>query len=222
MTPFETILATAGARAGGDAGLAKRLPEPKSATALKAVPDDRYLSQMCLRVFRAGLKHSLVDGKWPAFEEVFHGFDPARVRAISDEQLEGLMGDRRIIRHWGKIKSVRANAAALTELVGQHGNFGAYLARWPGDDVVGLWADIAKRFSQMGGNSGPYFLRMVGKDSFILTPYVVRALNHWGAHEGEPKGKAARRQVQAAFNDWAAQSGLPLCQISTILAISVD
>ncbi len=118
MTPFETILATARTRAGGDAALAKRLPEPKSATALQAVPDDRYLSQMCLRVFRAGLKHSLVDGKWPAFEQVFLGFDPARVRAISDEGLERLMADRRIIRHWGKIKSVRANAAALIELAG--------------------------------------------------------------------------------------------------------
>ncbi len=74
----------------------------------------------------------------------------------------------------------------------------------------------------MGGNSGPYFLRMVAKDSFILTPYVVRALNHWGAFAGEPKGKGARRQVQTAFNDWAAQSGRPLCQISMILAISVD
>ena len=222
MTPFETVLASAQARAGGAAELAKRLPEPKSAKALKAVGDDRYLSQICLRVFRAGLKHSLVDTKWPAFEEVFHGFDPARVRAISDEQLEGLMGERRIIRHWGKIKSVRANAAAMTELADQHGNFGAYLAQWPGDDVVGLWLDIAKRFSQMGGNSGPYFLRMVGKDSFILTPYVVRALNHWGAFEGEPKGKGARRRVQTAFNDWAAQSGRPLCQISMILAISVE
>ncbi len=222
MTPFETILGSASARAGGDAALAKRLPKPKSATALQAVADDRYLSQMCQRVFRAGLKHSLVDGKWPAFEEVFLGFDPARVRAISDEQLEGLMADRRIIRHWGKIKSVRANAAALAELVGQHGGMGAYLAQWPGDDAVGLWEDIAQRFSQMGGNSGPYFLRMVGKDSFILTPYVVRALNHWGAFAGEPKGKGARRQVQTAFNDWAAQSGRPLCQISMILAISVD
>lgn len=222
MTPFETVLATAQTRAGGAAELAQRLPEPKSAKALQAVGDDRYLSQICLRVFRAGLKHSLVDAKWPAFEEVFHGFDPARVRAISDEQLEGLMGERRIIRHWGKIKSVRANAAAMTELADQHGNFGAYLAQWPGDDVVGLWLDIAKRFNQMGGNSGPYFLRMAGKDSFILTPYVVRALNHWGAFEGEPKSKTARRRVEAVFNDWAAQSGRPLCQISTILAISVD
>ena len=38
---------------------------------------------MSLRIFRAGLKHSLVDAKWPAFEEVFAGFEPARVVAMS-------------------------------------------------------------------------------------------------------------------------------------------
>ena len=222
MTPFETILARAGARAGGDAALAQRLPKPKTATALKAFSDDRYLSEMCKRVFRAGLKHSLVDNKWPAFEEVFHGFEPKRVRAITDEGLEALMGERRIIRHWGKIKSVRANAAAICELADEQGGVGAYLADWPSSDIVGLWEDMTKRFAQLGGNSGPYFLRMVGKDSFILTPFVVRALNHWGAFDGEPKGKGAKRQVQAAFNDWANQSGRPLCQLSMILAMSVD
>ena len=71
---------------------------------------------MSLRIFRAGLKHSLVDAKWPHFEEVFAGFDPPRVRAMSDEALEALLQDKRVIRHWGKMKAVRANAAAFCEL----------------------------------------------------------------------------------------------------------
>ena len=48
-----------------------------------------------------------------------------------------------------------------------------WIARWPATDIVGLWEALAKRFSQMGGNSGPSFLRMVGKDTFVLT-YSVR------------------------------------------------
>ena len=55
---------------------------PKSAEQLRAEGDDRYLSLMSLRIFRAGLKHSVVDARWPAFEEVFFGFDPARVVAM--------------------------------------------------------------------------------------------------------------------------------------------
>jgi 3-methyladenine DNA glycosylase Tag len=177
---------------------------------------------MSLRVFRAGLKHSLVDAKWPAFEEVFHNFDPRRVRAMADEDLEKLLGDARLIRHWGKLKSVRDNAAAMLALAGELGSFGKWLAGWPGEDIVGLWEALAKGFSQMGGNSGPSFLRMVGKDTFILTPSVTAALKRWGAIAAPPKNRGDRAAVQAAFNDWAAESGRPLCQLSLILAASVE
>src|SRR5215471_16736139 len=100
----------------GKAALARRLPKVKSAAALRKVTDDRYLSLMSLRVFRAGLRHDMVDAKWPAFEKAFRGFEPRKVRAMSDEQVEALMGHRRLIRHLGKLKSVHANAAAMIEL----------------------------------------------------------------------------------------------------------
>jgi 3-methyladenine DNA glycosylase Tag len=70
MSDFVPILDAASARAGGTAALEERLPAPKSAERLRAVGDDRYLSLMSLRIFRAGLKHSLVDARWPAFEEI--------------------------------------------------------------------------------------------------------------------------------------------------------
>jgi len=70
---FGPILEAARTRLGA-AALEARLTQPRSPVELKALTDDRYLSQMSLRIFRAGLKHSLVDAKWPAFEEVFEGF----------------------------------------------------------------------------------------------------------------------------------------------------
>jgi len=205
----------------GAAALDARRSQLKTADELRAMPDDRYLSQMQLRIFRAGLKHSLVDAKWSAFEEVFFGFEPRRVRAMSDEALEGLLGDARLIRHWGKLKSVRDNAAALLEVAGEHGSFGGWIAGWPADDMVGLWEALAKRFSQMGGNSGPTFLRMVGKDTFILSPSVVAGLKHWSGMT-PPKNRADRVAAQRVFNDWAVETGRPLCQLSLILACSVD
>ena len=221
LSPFATILDAARTRHGA-AALDARLPTPKTEQQLKATPDDRYLSQMSLRIFRAGLRHSVVDAKWPAFEEVFYGFDPRRVRAMPDEALEALMGDARLIRHWGKLKAVRDNAAAMLDMAAEHGSFGGWLARWPGEDVVGLWEALAKEFRQMGGNSGPSFLRMVGKDTFVLTHSVTAALKHWGAIAAPPKNRHDRAQVQAAFNTWAAESGRPLCQLSLILAASVE
>jgi len=221
VPPFAPILEAARTRLGA-AALEARLTQPRSAAELKALMDDRYLSQMSLRIFRAGLKHSLVDAKWPAFEDVFEGFEPRRVRAMSDEALEALLGDKRLIRHWGKLKSVRDNAAAMINLAEEHGGFGAWLADWPGTDIVSLWEALAKRFSQMGGNSGPTFLRMVGKDTFILTYAVAAALKHWGALDALPKNRKDRAAAQSCFNAWAAETGRPLCQLSLILAASVE
>jgi 3-methyladenine DNA glycosylase Tag len=219
--PFSPILDAARARHGG-AAFDARLPQPRPPAALSRLGDDRYLSQMSLRVFRAGLKHSLVDAKWPAFEEVFAGFEPHRVRAMSDDALEALVADKRLIRHWGKLKAVRENAAAMLAVADAHGSFGAWLAGWPVADIVGLWDALAKRFRQMGGNSGPTFLRMVGKDTFIPTHSVVAALQHWGAIAAPPKNRNDRAAIQACFNAWMAESGLPLCQLSLILAASVE
>jgi 3-methyladenine DNA glycosylase Tag len=169
MASFDPILKAALERVG-DVALKKRLPAVKSAAALRRVSDDRYLSLMSLRIFRAGLNHEMVDKKWPAFEDAFRAFEPRRVAAMSDEALEALMKDARLIRHWGKIKSVRENAAAVQDVAQEAGGIGAWLAGWPGSDIVGLWDELASRFSQMGGHSGPYFLRMAGKD---LHPHAV-------------------------------------------------
>src|SRR5262245_32383739 len=221
MPAFDKILEAARRRVG-EAELRRRMPDVSTAEALRAVADDRYLSLMSRRIFRAGIKHSIVDDRWPAFEEVFRGFDLRRVRAMNDEETEALMSDTRLIRHWGKLKSVRSNAAAMRELADEHGGFGAWLAGWPGGEIVGLWGDLAKRFQQMGGNSGPYFLRMAGKDTFVLTTSVVAALNHWKAFAGEPKSKADRARAQAAFNGWAGETGLPLAHLSMTLALSAS
>src|SRR5216684_3398708 len=141
MTPFRTILAEAERRNGGAAGLAAVLPVAKSPAELAAVPDDRYLSAMSLRIFRAGLKHELVDAKWPAFEEVFHRFEPRRVRAMSDEAMERLMGDKRLIRHWGKLKSV----SGLNEWGGFSGEPKGKADRAKVEAALLAWAKEAKR-----------------------------------------------------------------------------
>jgi 3-methyladenine DNA glycosylase Tag len=222
MVDFAAIIARARERNGNEAALLAKLPEPLNATALRAVPDARYLSVMALRIFRAGLKHSLVDAKWPAFEEVFANFSPQRVRGMSEEAIEELMKDQRLIRHFGKLRAVHANAAAFCTIAAESGSFANYLADWPGARIVELWDDLAKRCHQMGGNSGPMFLRMAGKDTFILSESVVKALVHWRFVERPPTNKGDRRKVQALFNDWVGETGRPLCHLSMILAQSVD
>lgn len=103
-------------RFGSAAELEAHLPVPLTPAKLRKISDDRYLSTLSLRVFRAGLKHSVVDAKWPAFEQVFFGFDPEKVVLMGAEHLERLMQDTRIIRHLGKLKSVPRNAQMILDI----------------------------------------------------------------------------------------------------------
>ncbi len=209
-------------RFGSAETLEARLPQPRTADELRALSDDRYLSLLSLRIFRAGLKHSLVDAKWPAFEEVFFGFDPEKVVLMGAERLENLMQDARIIRHLGKLKSVPRNAQFILDVAREKGSFGALIADWPVTDIVGLWHYLAKQGSQLGGLSAPRFLRMVGKDTFIPSDDMVAALKAQKIIDKAPTSQRDRAAVQAAFNQWHEQSGRPLCQLSVMLAHTVN
>lgn len=197
------------------------LPQPNSVEVLAATPDDRLFSIMMRRVFRAGLKHSVVDGKWPEFEKAFFGFDPEKISLMSDEQLENLMQNDKLIRHWGKIKAVRVNAMMIEEFARQQGSFAQMIAHWPSERIIDLWALLKKQGSQLGGNSGAAFLRMAGKDTFLLTDDVIAALKAQDIIDKKPTSKRDLQKVQGAFNQWQAESGRPLCHISRLLSYTV-
>ncbi|GAA0784391.1 DNA-3-methyladenine glycosylase I [Marinobacterium sediminicola] len=188
---------------------------------LLVLADDRIFSTLTRRIFRAGLKHSLVDAKWPAFEEAFYHFNPEAVQEMSDEMLEGLMQNDQIIRHFGKIKATRANAMLMVDLAQEYGSVAKMIADWPEEEIVELWALLKKRGKQLGGNSAAYFLRMLGKDTFMLTDDVVTALKAQGVIDKKPTAHRDLIQVQSAFNQLREQSGKPLCQISRLLAHSI-
>jgi 3-methyladenine DNA glycosylase Tag len=80
---------------------------------------------------------------------------------------------------------------------------------------------LKKQGAQLGGNSGPSFLRMVGKDTFLLTDDVVAALVAQGVVDKRPTAQRDLRAVQQAFNQWQQESGRPLCQISRLLSMTV-
>ncbi|MBD1552659.1 DNA-3-methyladenine glycosylase I [Pseudomonas typographi] len=222
MHDYAWLQAFALNRFGSLAALQAQLPQPRSRDALRALPDDRYLSTITLRIFRAGLKHSLVDAKWPAFEEVFFGFDPRKVVLMGAEHLERLTQDKRLIRHLGKLKSVPRNAQMILDAAQERGSFGALVAEWPASDITGLWRYLVKHGNQLGGLSAPRCLRMLGKDTFILTDDVVAALVAQGIVSKRPTSQRDVAVVQETFNIWQEQSGRPLCQLSVMLAHTVN
>ncbi len=220
MTGFGEIYERAAARKGGAKALDAMLVRPKTARSLKRITDDRYLSEMTACVFRSGFVWRIIENKWPAFEEVFHGFDSMACAMLGDEELEEIAQDARIVRHAKKIHAVRNNALFVRDVKEQHGSFAAYIADWPVSDIVGLWADLKKRGDRLGGQTGRYFLRFMGKDTPVLSRDVVAALIQAGVIDKDPTSKKALGQVQAALNEWMDESGRSLTEISRVLAFS--
>jgi 3-methyladenine DNA glycosylase Tag len=220
--PFKTIRARAERRKGGPKALEKLLPKKPDRSALAKLTDDRTLAEMTRRVFSAGFAWSVIESKWPGFEDAFLGFVPARLTFQPDDFWDGLLADTRIVRNGAKIVSVRENAAFVQAIAAEHDSFGKFLANWPSSDEIGLLDLLSKRGSRLGGNTGQMFLRFVGWDGFVTSQDVVACLRDAGldiAEEVKSKGDLAK--VQAQFNAWAEETGLPYAHLSRICALSV-
>ena len=220
--PFKTIRARAEKRKGGAKGLENLLPSKPDMKAVAKFSDDRMLSEMTKRVFSAGFAWSVIETKWPGFEKAFLAFDTARLSFQPDDFWDGLLSDTRIVRNGAKIQSVRENAAFVQEIAREHGSFGKFLAKWPSSNQIGLLDLLAKRGSRLGGNTGQMFLRFVGWDGFVTSQDVVACLRDAGLDiAAEVKSKGDLAKVQAQFNAWAAETGLPYAHLSRICAMSV-
>ncbi|MEQ6889383.1 DNA-3-methyladenine glycosylase I [Halomonas sp. CS7] len=205
-----------------DEALEAYLPQALTPDELKRLGDDRYLSAMSRRVFRAGMNHAVVDARWPAFEEAFWGFVPEKMVLLTPEQIEGHMQDERLIRHRTKLQTIPRNAQFILDLLQeQGGSFGEFIADWPSTDIIGLWRLLARRGARLGGRSAAGFLRLVGKDTFLLTSDVVARLVAAGIIERPPTSQRDQQRVQDAFNALQQASGRPLCQLSAMLSLSI-
>jgi len=69
---------------------------------------------LTLGVFEAGLSWSIVFGKRDGFRKAFHGFDVARVAAMTDRDVDRLVEDPSIIRNRAKIRAAVENARAMS------------------------------------------------------------------------------------------------------------
>jgi 3-methyladenine DNA glycosylase Tag len=221
MKSFDKIEAMAGKHHGGPKGLAAKLAEWQVDTNLKTKKDNRFLSGMAKAVFSSGFSWQVIEKKWPGFEIAFEKFEPKRVAAYGDEDVDRLLKDTRIVRNGAKIVATIENARFIVETAKAPGSFGKFLATWPDTDQIGLMDHLKKNASRLGGATVQYFLRFEGWDAFILSRDVCKALIREGVIEKEPTSKKDLAATQAAFNKWREQSGRPVREISRILALSV-
>lgn len=221
MRSYDEILAIAAARKGGVDKVLEGIPVPKTADELAAIPDARWLAQFARGILQAGISWKVVDNKWPGIEDAFLGFDITAMTFQPEGWADDLCNDARIIRSPPKVRAILDNAAFIRRVRDESGSFGRRIGDWPGEDFAGLVQWLQAEGARLGGSTGPYALRQMGKDSYILSQDVVARLVAEGVVDKAPTSKKTWAAVQAAFNTWQAQSGAPLTTISRVLAQSL-
>ncbi len=99
--------------------------------------DDRMLFEMLtLEGAQAGLSWETILRKRDGYRAAFAGFDPQAVADFTDARLDSLAADPAIVRHRGKIASVRTNAQAFVAVQSSHGAFADYLWAFTGGRQV--------------------------------------------------------------------------------------
>lgn len=222
MRSFEEILEIAAARKGGRDEVLKGLHPVKTQAELALIPSRDWLAQMAKGIFQAGISWQVVDAKWPGITEAFQGFDIGKVSMMSDDHIHDLLGDTRVIRSGPKLMAIRENAVFIRRVDEDEDGFSKKIAEWPVSDFVGLLEWLGKNGSRLGGTTGQYMLRFMGKESFILTKDVVARLQAEGVIDGSATSKKSLAAIQKAFDTWNIESGQSLNAISRVLAFSVD
>lgn len=222
MSGFDEIQSRAQSRKGGARALKALLPKVATNKQLIELGDDRYLAMMTKSINQAGFSWKVIENKWPSFEEAFLGFDPRKLSYLSPEQWEAFTSDKRVVRNWQKIKALQDNVFFVQDESRRSGGFGKFIAQWPVEDQIGLMAYLKKNGSRLGGQSALWFLRRVGKDCFIPARDVVVLLRSIGLDIADnPTSKRDLTKIQAQFNDWHIETGLPYSHLSRIAACSV-
>lgn len=105
------------------------------------VHDDRkHFEMLILEGAQAGLNWETILKKREGYRQAFHQFDPIKVAAMSDQELEVLRQNPNIIRNRLKIYSARKNAQAFLKIQQEFGSFDRYIWQFVDNQpIVNHW-----------------------------------------------------------------------------------
>ncbi|AAZ26697.1 DNA-3-methyladenine glycosylase I [Colwellia psychrerythraea] len=202
--------------------LGKKLLDDNAAEeSISQLTDDRVLAAFTKQIFKSGFVWRVVENKWPDFEEHFFNFNIEKMLMMPEEMLERKAADPKIIRNYNKVKTIKANAQMMFDISLEKSiSFAQFINDWPSEDIIGLWAYLKKHGQRLGGNTGPYALRLLGKDTFILSSDVEAYLRAQQIIDGGLQSKKSLTAIQAFFNTLQTQSGYNLTQLSRLIAFA--
>lgn len=89
--------------------------------------DQKLFELLILEGAQAGLSWETVLKKREGYRQAFHNFDPVKVAAMTDAELEALRSNDAIIRNRLKIYATRKNALVFLKIQKEYGSFDRYL-----------------------------------------------------------------------------------------------
>ena len=219
---YDNLYEAACLRKGGGDVVESLLPTIATKGHLSGLGSDRYLAEFTRKVFQSGFVWRIVNNKWPQFEEVFWEFDIERLLMMPNDMLERKASDPGIIRNFSKVKTVLDNAVMIADTERREDKtFGEFIAGWPDDDIVSLWLFLKKHGSRLGGNTGPYALRTVGVDTFLMTADVEFFLRVNDIVVSGIHSLRALNAAQSYFNNLREESGRSLSELSRLVSLGV-
>lgn len=222
MESYSDIRERAASRKGGEKALRSLISAPLNTSQLAALSGDQWLEEFTRKIFQSGFYWSVINNKWDGFREVFWDFNVQKLLKMPPDMLEEKAADQRIVRNYTKVKTVIHNAGMIYFYQQDHNeSFSQFVAEYPTTDIIGLWAWLKKHGARLGGNTGPYALRAMGKDTFILSRDIEAYLRAYEIIDGGIQTKRSLNAAQAFFNDLQQQSGLSMQEISQTIAYSV-
>jgi len=103
----------------------------------------------------------VVDAKWAGIKEAFLDFDPERVAAMTQSDVDRLVTDTRVVRNRPKIEATIENAQTMLDLADEFGSMRRYLSSC--GEFNEQVRDLKRRFRFIGDMGAYQFLWMVGE-----------------------------------------------------------
>lgn len=107
--------------------------------------DQRLFEMLLLESAQAGLSWETILNRREEYAKVFFYFDPMKVAAMTDAQLELLCSNSSIIRNRLKIYGARQNAKVFLNIQQKFGSFDFYLWSFvQGKPIINRWSDFTE------------------------------------------------------------------------------
>ena len=98
--------------------------------------DRKLFEFLVLESFQAGLTWELILNRRDSFRVAFDNFDPKIVATYSDEEVNRLLGNAKIIRNKLKIRSSINNACRVLEIQKEFGSFSDFIWSFVGGKTI--------------------------------------------------------------------------------------